>query len=255
MLINHRVEYNKKPGKSSVVKAIKDPSVQRDDFYKSGAIHTGPGEPPNSRSRKTPKPKPGQAKAITKGKLIRPGGPGGKPAKPASRTMNSGATETKPVPARPAIPSRPEARAVPDVVQPQHSHPQAPARSTPHADVTQHESIQQQLGAANGTSHMQNKSSRKSAAPPLPPAAPTAPPPNKVLYKALYDFRPSGAEGEIEGGVNAGETVEALSEQVINGISTPTRSENMLLLIRHTRGLAPSPQEQWHHWFRSSCLS
>ena len=243
MLINHRVEYNKKPGKPSVVKAIKDPSVQRDDFYKSGAIHTGPGEPPNSISRKTPKPKPGQAKAITKGKLIRPGGPGRKPAKSATRGKNSGAAEIRSIPTRPPVSSRPEARAVPDVVQPHHSHPQAPARSTPHADVTQHESIQQPLAAVNGISHMQNKSSRKPAAPPLPPTAPTAPPPSKLLYKALYDFRPSGAAGEIEGGVNAGETVEALSEQVINGISNPARSESLLLLIRHTRGLAPSPQE------------
>ncbi|KAI4190877.1 MAG: hypothetical protein L6R41_000478, partial [Letrouitia leprolyta] len=74
--ISEMIEYNKKPGKPSTVKAIKDPSVPRDDYYKSGSIHTGPGEPPNSVSKRTPKPKQVAGKPITTGKLLRPGGPG-----------------------------------------------------------------------------------------------------------------------------------------------------------------------------------
>lgn len=64
---------------------IKDPAVPRDDLYKSSTIHTGPGEPPNSVSKPTPKGKQKAAKPITSGKLLRPGGPGGGPSKLASR--------------------------------------------------------------------------------------------------------------------------------------------------------------------------
>ena len=37
--ISDSIEYAKKPGKMQVIKVMKD-STQRDDFYKSGAIHT-----------------------------------------------------------------------------------------------------------------------------------------------------------------------------------------------------------------------
>ena len=75
--IAQSIEYNKKPGKPSIVKVVKDTQVPRDDLYKSGTIHVGPGEPGNSRSRPTPKGKQKAAKPVTQGKLLRPGGPGG----------------------------------------------------------------------------------------------------------------------------------------------------------------------------------
>src|SRR3569833_2770359 len=51
------------------------------DFYKSGAVHTRQGEPPSSVSRPTPKGKPVPPRPITRGKLIKPGGPGGRPSR------------------------------------------------------------------------------------------------------------------------------------------------------------------------------
>ncbi|KAF2400442.1 hypothetical protein EJ06DRAFT_582273 [Trichodelitschia bisporula] len=79
--IGSSVEYNKKPGKLAVVKVMKDPNVPRDDLYKSGSIHTSQGEPANSVSRPTPRGKQVAGRPITKGKLLRPGGPGGAPSK------------------------------------------------------------------------------------------------------------------------------------------------------------------------------
>ncbi|KAF8469743.1 P-loop containing nucleoside triphosphate hydrolase protein [Kalaharituber pfeilii] len=76
--IGPTIEYAKRPGKMAAVKAIKDPSVPRDDLYKSGNIHVGPGEDPASVSKPTPKGKQIPGKPITAGKLLRPGGPGGK---------------------------------------------------------------------------------------------------------------------------------------------------------------------------------
>lgn len=74
------IEYAKKPGKMQIVKVIKD-APTRADFYKSHAIHTSQGEPPNSVSRPTPKGKPVPARPITRGKLIKPGGPNGRPSR------------------------------------------------------------------------------------------------------------------------------------------------------------------------------
>jgi myosin-1 len=161
-----RIEYNKKPGKPAHVKAIKDPAVPRDDLYKSGTIHTGPGEPPNSISRPTPKGKQIAAKPITKGKLLRPGGPGGGPSKLASR----------PAPPRQTTPAAvPQPRAVP---QPK---PQPVA------------------ALSNGTNHARNSSAASNRAPPPPPPPPPAaapPAPREPTFKALYDFA-GQSEGEL----------------------------------------------------------
>ncbi|KAJ4336454.1 class II myosin, partial [Ascochyta clinopodiicola] len=98
--IGDTINYNKKPGKPAQVKVIKDPSA-RVDLYKSGTVHTGQGEPPNSVSKPTPKGKQVAAKPITKGKLLRPGGPGGGPSKLASRPA-----QPRPMPAPAAAQSR-----------------------------------------------------------------------------------------------------------------------------------------------------
>ena len=99
--ISEAISYNKKPGKLATVKVVKDSTVPRDDLYKSGTVHTGPGEPPNSVSRPTPKAKSVPGKPITSGKLLRPGGPGGQPSKLASRP----APQSRPVPQARPLPS------------------------------------------------------------------------------------------------------------------------------------------------------
>ncbi|KAF2468256.1 uncharacterized protein BDR25DRAFT_266039 [Lindgomyces ingoldianus] len=155
--IGDTIEFNKKPGKPAQIKAVKDPSITRDDMYKSGTIHTGPGEPPNSVSRPTPKGKQIAAKPITKGKLLRPGGPGGAPSKLSHR-------------------------------------PAQPRQTTPAA--SQPRPVPQPVAAlSNGTSHGRNQSSSSTRAPPPPP--PTAPPaPKEPTYRALYDFLGQSA-GEL----------------------------------------------------------
>ncbi|KAI4217326.1 MAG: hypothetical protein LQ351_000635 [Letrouitia transgressa] len=133
--IAEAIEYNKKPGKPSVVKVLKDPNVPRDDYYKSGAIHTAPGEPPNSRSKPTPRGKQVTGRPITKGKLLRPGGPGGGPSRLTSRPA-APRSVPQPMPSQPApvqqrnIPSQP--------------------RPNPKSAVSQYKTPVQPLAAVNG---------------------------------------------------------------------------------------------------------
>lgn len=132
--IGDSIEYNKKPGKPTLVKAVKDPAIPRDDIYKSGQIHTSQGEPPSSLSRPTPKGK-AVARPITTGKLLRPGGPG------ASSTVTS----------------RPKPRAAPAAATPR-SIPAAPKPAP--------------VSAANGTANPSAPS--RLAPPPPPPPPPAA---------------------------------------------------------------------------------
>lgn len=171
--ISEMIEFNKKPGKPSTVKAIKDPSVTRDDYYKSGSIHTGPGEPPNSVSKRTPKPKQVAGKPITTGKLLRPGGPGGAPGRLSSRAPSSRPT---PQPAH-ALRNSTQSQAVP--VQPKPIAQPATTQSRP---------IPHPIPTVNGINHGRNESasSISRAPPPPPPAAP--PSIQKDTFKALYDF-------------------------------------------------------------------
>jgi len=159
--IGQNIEYNKKPGKPSSVKCVLDPQVSRDDVYKSGTIHTGPGEPANSVSKPTPRGKQVAGKPITKGKLLRPGGPSGGPSKLATR------------PAQP----RPVPQAIP---QPAASRAAVQPVPTP-----------QPLAALNGVGHARNASgsstSSARAPPPPPPFAPARP--KEPTYKAIYDFQ------------------------------------------------------------------
>ncbi|TAQ86558.1 hypothetical protein B7494_g5118 [Chlorociboria aeruginascens] len=89
--ISDSIEYAKKPGKMQLIKVLKDSTV-REDFYKSGVIHTTQGQPPNSQSQPMPKGKAVPAKPFTKGRLIKPGGPGGRPSRISNTNRN-----TKPV--------------------------------------------------------------------------------------------------------------------------------------------------------------
>jgi myosin-1 len=182
--IANSIEYNKKPGKAAVIQVIKDPAIPRDDVYKSGKIHTGPGEPPGSVSKPTPKPTPIAGKPITKGKLLRPGGPGGGPSKlssarPATNTARP-TPQTVPLPiassfAKPA--STPSFRSSADPVQ-----PAAATNGNAFASI-----LTSSIPASTSTS----TSSTRNAPPPPPPpveAPPTAATPAQPTYKALYDF-------------------------------------------------------------------
>ena len=192
--MHSRIEYNKKPGKPSTVKAVKDSTVSRDDLYKSGTIHTGQGEPPNSISRPTPKGKPKAGKPITQGKLLRPGGSGGGPSKLASR----------PAAARP-------------VPQPISSQPQNPKptpaqtpRPVPQPATSQSRPVPQPLAAVNGIGHSraESASSVNRAPPPPPPAAPPSVKAN--TYKALYDF---AGQSQNELTLQKDEIIEVLQKE------------------------------------------
>ncbi len=175
--IGDTIEYAKKPGKMQLVKVLKDAPTQA-DFYKSGAVHTQAGEPPSSVSRPTPKGKPVPPRPITKGKLIKPGGPGGRP----SRNTNNRAAQ-----------SRPSAAS---------SRPVPAARPTPAAAATPAVAI---------PSHTRQQSNSSAARVPLhpPPAAPPAARP-KNMAKVLYDF---AGQKENELTVKVGELIEVVQEE------------------------------------------
>jgi myosin-1 len=156
--IAESIEYARKPNKMQLVKVVKD-SPTPADFYKSGAVHTQQGEPPSSVSRPLPKGKPIAAKPFTKGRLIKPGGPGGRP----SRITNTSNRNTTPVSRGPAASQGRSVPQPPPVIQ--HSTPAAP-------------------------SHTRNTSSTHSArvVPPPPPPAPPVAAPREPQYRVLYDF-------------------------------------------------------------------
>ena len=183
MLIKFRIEYNKKPGKLATVKAIKDPAIQREDTYKSGTIHTGSGEPPNSVSKPTPRGKQVAARPVTKGKLLRPGAPGGGPSKLASRPTPA----AQPLPqARQTSPSEPAAAQPKPVPQP----------------------VAQPVAAVAASHARTDSTGSVKAPPPPPPAAPPAP--KKPMAKVLYDFT-SAQTNELS--VHAGDIVQVISKE------------------------------------------
>lgn len=155
--IGPSIEYAKKPGKIQTIKVVKD-STMRDDFYKSQTIHTTQGEPPNSVSKPLPKGKPVAAKPFTKGRLIRPGGPGGRPSR-----MTNGNRNTKPVSNNFSAPAPAQSRNVPQPAAAIPSH----TRNTP------------------------SSSSGRAVPPPPPPAPPAAA--REPQYRALYDFNGQSA--------------------------------------------------------------
>ena len=172
--------------------------MPRDDLYKSGEIHTGPGEPANSVSKPTPRPKQVAARPVTTGKLLRPGGPGGEPSKLAARP--------KPAPAPQPLPqSRPQHAAVP----------------TP-------KPVPQPVSAvaAAATAHNRTASTGSVKAPPPPPPPVSSPTPTKPTAKALYDFNSDQAN---ELSVRAGEIVQIVSREGNGKLATSFCDEDLLL--------------------------
>ncbi|GLI78260.1 class II myosin [Penicillium ochrochloron] len=182
--VGESIEYNKKPGKLAYVKSVKDPAAGAVDSYKSSTIHTSAGEPPSSVSKPTPRAKQVAARPVTKGKLLRPGGPGGGPSKLS-------AAARKPAPA-----------------------PQSLPQSTPQP-VAQSRIVPQPVAAVTAAvaAHSRNQSTSSVRAPPPPP--PVAPPaaaaaPKKPTAKVLYDFS-SDRANELT--IRTGEIVEIVSKE------------------------------------------
>ncbi|EGY15646.1 hypothetical protein VD0002_g8060 [Verticillium dahliae] len=187
--IAEAIQYAKKPGKMQQVKVLKD-SQQSVDFYKSGAIHTRAGESPQSRSRPTPKGKPVPPRPITRGKLIRPGGPNGRPARNQPTTARKPQPRPVPTPAAVVVPAAAStARPVPSFAQPAAQQTQAAV----HAPLP---------------SHTRNTSATSSRGPPPPPPAPPAK--AKVIAKVLYDF---DGQKENELSIKAGDIIEIVQKE------------------------------------------
>ncbi|PFH55566.1 hypothetical protein XA68_18031 [Ophiocordyceps unilateralis] len=179
--IGPAIEYAKKPGKVQQVKVLKD-SQQQADYYKSGAIHTRQGEAPNSGSRPMPKGKPVPPRPITRGKLIKPGGPGG-----------LGAQSTRPVGGLTSQPS-PGAGAARTAAS------SATATSQPSA-----------ASAAASASRPRNQSGAGGANRDPPPPLPAAPSSrSKVTAKVLYDF---SSQRENELSIRVGDMVEIVQKE------------------------------------------
>ncbi|KAJ5218083.1 Myosin-1 [Penicillium cinerascens] len=177
--IGESIEYNKKPGKLALVKAVKDPQAGNADSYKSSTIHTSAGEPASSVSKPTPRAKQVAARPVTTGKLLRPGGPGSGPSKLS-------AAARKPPPAAQPLP-----------------------QSTPRPAAAQPRIVPQPVAAAAAAAHTRSDSSGSVRAPPPPP--PSAPPASKKpTAKALYDFNSDRAN---ELSIRTGEIVQIVSKE------------------------------------------
>ncbi|KAK7205835.1 P-loop containing nucleoside triphosphate hydrolase protein [Myxozyma melibiosi] len=231
--IGSTVQYAKKPGKSTTVKFQKDPSVPRDDVYKSGTVRVPPGEPASSRSRPNPRRKNNvAAKPVGQGKLLRRGG-GNAPAgyelssKPtpqahAQPTATPAAQVNRA--AKPAPPPAPTQNGAANghyggaqqQQQPHHSQPSAAAVSaavaatsaatrkpvpTPQASPARAKPKpaparpqKAQPAQVPQAAHHAHTASASKPAPPPPPPQPVQPAaPAEPTYKALFDFQAQGA--------------------------------------------------------------
>ncbi|KAF9074890.1 myosin class I heavy chain [Rhodocollybia butyracea] len=182
LLVGPTIDYAKKKEKRAQIKAVKDETIQKDDLYKSHAIHVQSGEPPSSLSRPAAKRKAGVVRPITHGKLLRAGGPD----KPKS--------VSKPKPVAQKLPGQTSTpAAAPSIV----------SKPTPVA-----------VAAINS-----NGTARKSPAPPrnsVPPPPPPPPPPAQPaaeLYKAKFAF--NGEEGEMT--LKKDDIVEIVEKEGDNG--------------------------------------
>ena len=225
-----RIEYDKKPGKPAVVKVSREPNAGQEAIYKSGVIHTAPGELPDCVSLPTPRGKEGVMKPINAGKLLRPGGPGGHSSSKKTTTASkrrspptngpraSAAPQPLPVSQRVQQPAAPKvARMVPQAktptppatlgplsqgTQPSQSPLAAmviaqmannpPGQSRAYSPKPAH--VASTAAAETGRSRPGSGTSAR-APPPAPPAHPAAS--REPRYRALYEF-----QGQTENELN-----------------------------------------------------
>lgn len=200
--IGDTIEYAKKPGKLQQVKVLKDSQLPA-DYYKSGAIHTQPGDSPNSVSRPTPKGRPVPPRPITRGKLIKPGGPNGRP----SRLSGNRAAKPRPNAGSRAVPPPPAAVSASSSAASFTPAPAPVSRPTPAVSAN----AKTPITSMPIPSHTRNTSSATRVPPPPPPAAAAPPPsPPKVMAKVLYDF---AGQRENELSISAGQLVEIVQKE------------------------------------------
>lgn len=213
-----------------LVKVIKDPNVRRDDVYKSGTIHTGPGESPNSISRPTPKPRRVAGKPITKGKLLRPGGPGGGPSKLAARPAPPQARES-PRAVLHTVSSEPQGMGQSQATGiPQSGAVNAARAAQSHATIIQ-KPVAQPIAVINGKSHSRNVSTSSTASsravqppPPPPPPPSSSVRPAEPTYRALYEFN-GQSSGELS--LQKDETVVVTQKEANGELMTLKRLVRM----------------------------
>ncbi|KAF7547444.1 hypothetical protein G7Z17_g7717 [Cylindrodendrum hubeiense] len=202
--IGETIEYAKKPNKMQQVKVLKD-SPQPVDFYKSGAVHTQPGEPPNSGSKPTPKGKPVPARPITRGKLIKPGGPGGRP----SRITGGRTPQARPGASSRSVPQPPAAVAAAAAAPAPAPTPRPTPPINPRAAVASAIAPAAHKPIANHTRNQGSTGASATRVPPPPPPA-AAPSKPKIIAKVLYDF---SGQKENELSISAGEMVEIVQKE------------------------------------------
>ena len=187
------IEYAKKPNKMQAVKVMKD-AQQPVDYYKSGAIHTQQGEPPSSVSRPMPRAKPVPPRPITRGKLIKPGGPGGRP----SRLTGNRKPQPRPGGGPRSVPQPPAVITA--------SAASTPAVAAGAANIPAPVAVNKPV-----PTHPKDAGAGAARAPP-PPPPPAAPPakPNKVTAKVLYDFN---GQRDNELSIAAGDIVEIVQKE------------------------------------------
>jgi len=222
------IQYNKKPGKLASVKVVRDPTIPRDDQYKSSTIHVGPGEPANSTSRPTPKGKQVAAKPITSGKLLKAGGPGGQMGKlsQAARQQPRATPQSRPLPGggqttsiRQNMPAELSNGYSPQEQQQQQQLPFSPQQQqVPRPQQQLQQQLQQQQTRILPVSTSSNSISRVPPPPPPPPPSTSAAslmPPREPTFKALYDFAGSSS-GEMS--LNTGDILH-ITQKEDNGQS------------------------------------
>lgn len=200
--IGDAIEYAKKPGKMQQVKVLKD-SQHSTDYYKSGAIHTRQGESPTSRSKPTPKGKPVPPRPITKGKLIKPGGPGGRPSKlTGNRGHKPASNGTRSVPQPPAVLAQATAAA-------SGTASSAASGVSPSNSATANRTVPIPGKFQSHGHHAAAAAAAAERAPPPPPPA-AAPAKPKVMAKVLYDF---AGQRENELSIRAGDMIEIVQKE------------------------------------------
>ncbi|KAK9468875.1 P-loop containing nucleoside triphosphate hydrolase protein [Lipomyces arxii] len=199
--IGPTIEYNKKPGKNATVKFQKDPSVPRDDIYKSSIVRVPPGDAASSISRPTPR-----RKGVAAAPAARRQAPVAYNPTPAAQPVAQQPAAARPVPAAPvrntatnghyqqpqATPARNgTSDAVSAAVAATNAHAQPVAHTRP---------VSQKPVAARPIAvkpvQAANRASTTAAKPPPPrppPQVTQPPPPAEPTFKALFDFQAQGA--------------------------------------------------------------